>query len=97
MVQTGSVAGGLLFTHFASPLPAARLTPHNRTQQCFALKSGVDGFLDVARQTFCRVTEQARLAGSSSVGMCSGAAALPAGPPPPPGNPHSRAQIPLPC
>ncbi|PSC68890.1 DNA mismatch repair MSH4 [Micractinium conductrix] len=30
----------------------------NRTQQCFAVKKGCDGFLDVARQTFCRVTEQ---------------------------------------
>ena len=30
----------------------------NRTQQCFAVKSGVDGILDLARSTFCRVTEQ---------------------------------------
>ncbi len=29
-----------------------------RTQQCFAVKGGVDGFLDIARQNFCRVTEQ---------------------------------------
>lgn len=34
-----------------------------RTQQCFAVKNGVDGFLDVARQTFCRVTEQVRGSG----------------------------------
>lgn len=38
----------------------ARLPCCRRTQQCFAVKAGVDGFLDVARQTFCRVTEQAR-------------------------------------
>lgn len=30
----------------------------NRTQQCFAVRSGVDGILDLARSTFCRVTEQ---------------------------------------
>ncbi|GAB4817899.1 hypothetical protein N2152v2_004945 [Parachlorella kessleri] len=30
----------------------------NRTQQCFAVKGGVDGFLDVARHNFCRLTEQ---------------------------------------
>lgn len=30
----------------------------NRTQQCFAVKGGVDGFLDLARSAFCRITEQ---------------------------------------
>ena len=30
----------------------------NRTQQCFAVRSGVDGILDLARSTFCQVTEQ---------------------------------------
>lgn len=30
----------------------------NKTQQCFTVKSGVDGILDLARSTFCRVTEQ---------------------------------------
>jgi hypothetical protein len=29
-----------------------------RTHQCFAVKGGVDGFLDIARHNFCRVTEQ---------------------------------------
>ena len=28
-----------------------------RTQQCFAVKAGVDGFLDVARRTFCETSE----------------------------------------
>jgi hypothetical protein len=28
-----------------------------RTQQCFAVKAGVDGFLDVARKSFCETTE----------------------------------------
>lgn len=41
-----------LVTHPDADLPC-------RTQQCFAVKNAVDGFLDVARQTFCRVTEQA--------------------------------------
>lgn len=29
----------------------------NRTQQCFAVKSGVDSFLDLARSSFCRISE----------------------------------------
>ena len=37
---------------------SSRTTFINRTQQCFAVKSGVDGILDLARSTFCRVTEQ---------------------------------------
>jgi DNA mismatch repair protein MSH4 len=41
--------------------PNKRTLATRRTQQCFAVRSGVDGFLDVARQTFCRVTEQAGL------------------------------------
>jgi DNA mismatch repair protein MSH4 len=28
-----------------------------RTQQCFAVKAGVDGFLDMARKSFCETTE----------------------------------------
>ncbi|KAL1194582.1 DNA mismatch repair protein MSH4 [Cardamine amara subsp. amara] len=28
-----------------------------RTQQCFALKAGIDGFLDIARRTFCDTSE----------------------------------------
>lgn len=39
---------------------ACPVYPGCRTQQCFAVKKGCDGFLDVARQTFCRVTEQVR-------------------------------------
>ena len=39
--------------------PHTPLAPRCRTQQCFAVKGGVDGFLDVARQTFCRLSEQA--------------------------------------
>lgn len=30
----------------------------NRTQQCFAVRNGRDGLLDVARATFCRITEE---------------------------------------
>lgn len=29
----------------------------NRTQQCFALRNGVNPLLDIARQTFCKATE----------------------------------------
>lgn len=29
-----------------------------RVQQCFAVRAGADGFLDLCRSTFCRVTEQ---------------------------------------
>lgn len=29
-----------------------------RIEQCYAIKSGFDGFLDVARENFCRITEQ---------------------------------------
>lgn len=28
-----------------------------RTQQCFAVKSGIDGFLDIARKAFCETSE----------------------------------------
>jgi DNA mismatch repair protein MSH4 len=28
----------------------------NRTQQCFAVKTGADSFLDVARSVFCRIS-----------------------------------------
>lgn len=37
---------------------SSKTTFINRTQQCFAVRSGVDGILDLARSTFCRVTEQ---------------------------------------
>jgi hypothetical protein len=39
----------------AAPASAAFL---NRTQQCFALRGGVDPLLDVSRAAFCRATEQ---------------------------------------
>ena len=29
----------------------------SRTQQCFAVKAGSDGFLDIARANFCRISE----------------------------------------
>ena len=29
-----------------------------RIEQCYAVKSGFDGFLDVARMNFCKITEQ---------------------------------------
>lgn len=29
----------------------------SRTQQCFAVKTGSDGFLDIARANFCRISE----------------------------------------
>ena len=35
-----------------------------RTQQCFAVKAGVDGFLDVARKTFCETSEGANVLGA---------------------------------
>lgn len=35
----------------------ARAPFASRAQQCFAVKSGVDGFLDIARKTFCTTTE----------------------------------------
>lgn len=28
-----------------------------RTQQCFAVKAGIDGFLDIARRSFCDTSE----------------------------------------
>jgi len=28
-----------------------------RTQQCFAVKAGIDGLLDIARRTFCDTSE----------------------------------------
>lgn len=37
---------------------SSKTTFINKTQQCFAVRSGVDGILDLARSTFCRVTEQ---------------------------------------
>ena len=37
---------------------SSKTTFINRTQQCFAVKSGVGDILDLARSTFCRVTEQ---------------------------------------
>lgn len=37
---------------------ASSKTPFiSRTQQCFAVKTGTDGFLDVARANFCRISE----------------------------------------
>ncbi|KAK9808717.1 hypothetical protein WJX72_002463 [[Myrmecia] bisecta] len=30
----------------------------NTTEQCFAVKNGVDGFLDLSRGNFCRITEE---------------------------------------
>jgi len=33
----------------------------NRTQQCFAVKSAVNDFLDLARSTFCGLTEEIHL------------------------------------
>lgn len=30
----------------------------SRTQHCFAVKNGADGLLDIARATFCRLTEE---------------------------------------
>ncbi|KAL4430860.1 hypothetical protein ABPG75_006116 [Micractinium tetrahymenae] len=61
-----AAAGHAAFAELAAELEAvleedvasAKNTFLNRTQQCFAVKKGVDGFLDVARTTFCRVTEQ---------------------------------------
>jgi hypothetical protein len=29
-----------------------------RTQQCFAVKKGADGFLEIARESFCKTTQQ---------------------------------------
>ena len=30
----------------------------SRTQHCFAVRNGADGLLDIARATFCRLTEE---------------------------------------
>ena len=32
-----------------------------RTQQCFAVKAGIDGFLDIARRSFCDTSEGTKL------------------------------------
>ena len=32
-----------------------------RTQQCFAVKAGIDGFLDIARRSFCDTSEDTKL------------------------------------
>lgn len=33
----------------------------SRTQHCFAVRNGADGLLDIARATFCRLTEEIHL------------------------------------
>lgn len=30
----------------------------NTIEHCYAVKKGVDGFLDIARKNFCKITEQ---------------------------------------
>ena len=49
-----------LITHWdcLQDVKSSKTTFINRTQQCFAVRSGVDSILDLARSTFCRVTEQ---------------------------------------
>lgn len=42
-----------------------------RTQQCFVVKAGVDDFLDVARQSFCRATEQVSVYVASQLIRCT--------------------------
>lgn len=33
----------------------------NRVQQCFAVRAGADEFLDVARSSFCRITDKVKV------------------------------------
>lgn len=47
-----------LTCHCMQDVQSSKTTFINKTQQCFAVRSGVDGILDLARSTFCRVTEQ---------------------------------------
>lgn len=35
----------------------ARVSFVARTQQCFAVKAGIDGLLDIARRSFCDTSE----------------------------------------
>lgn len=37
----------------------------SRTQHCFAVKNGADGLLDIARATFCRLTEEIHMLATS--------------------------------
>ena len=37
----------------------------SRTQHCFALRNGADGLLDIARATFCRLTEEIHILAAS--------------------------------
>ena len=37
----------------------------SRTQHCFAVRNGADGLLDIARATFCRLTEEIHMLAAS--------------------------------
>lgn len=43
---------------FTQDVQASKASFINKTQQCFAVRGAVDGFLDLARSIFCRLTEQ---------------------------------------
>ena len=49
--------GAELVAALEDDVQTARSSFLNRTQQCFAVRAGVHGLLDVARATYCRVSE----------------------------------------
>ena len=65
MVQVASAAAHPVFAGMLSSINAvldedvqsAKAPFVNRTQQCFAVKTGTDSFLDLARSSFCRISE----------------------------------------
>ncbi len=65
MVQVASAAAHPVFAGMLNSINAvldedvqSAKTPFvNRTQQCFAVKTGTDSFLDLARSAFCRISE----------------------------------------
>lgn len=64
-MQVGSSASHPVFSDMLETISAvldedvqSSKTPFiTRTQQCFAVKTGRDSFLDLARATFCRISE----------------------------------------
>ena len=65
MVQVASAAAHPVFAKMLACINAvldedvqSAKTPFvNRTQQCFAVKTGTNSFLDLARSSFCRISE----------------------------------------
>ena len=65
MVQVASAAAHPVFAEMLASnnavldedVQSAKAPFVNRTQQCFAVKTGTDSFLDLARSSFCRISE----------------------------------------